>query len=159
MYSETFQTQYDWLRSLLENNYATMLPGVNGVEEVSPPVGVNLPLLGVMWTHTSERPGDAQGYVTQVNHFEVTIAFTSDFDPANGDEVRELKARVEKALNGRDGTGLLPLLRSDPTMGGLAQYAGPGDILPSYGRDVQDQTRQGGQVTVTFDAYAEMRLQ
>lgn len=156
MASETWQVQFKYLRALLENNLASSLPGFNGVEEVAPPVGDNLPLVGIQWSHTEETPGDAHRYTKQTSYFDIVALFTAPFDPTVTDGVRELKITAENALNDEQGRGLLVLLRSDPTLGGFATWSAIGNYGVVIGRDPQNEAQLSAHVAISLRAEAEL---
>lgn len=154
-YSETWQVQFAYLLNKLRNA-GTMLPGINGVEEIAPPIGGNLPLIGIQYLRTTELPGEAMHHYHQVNDFDCRMIFVADFDPTIPDALAELKKTAENALNDQAGHGLLPLLRGDATLGGFATYAGPASIDVQLGRNPENQAQISAHVAVTIRAEAEL---
>jgi hypothetical protein len=136
--SESWQAQEDALFALIQAaaiagslSYvnglgATVVVSADNVDRVSPPDGESFPRIGLQYMSTTESSG-ALGQRNQQNTFELTVIIQSDFEPSRSDIARAAFEQCTNLVNDRNGNGLLPLIRSNPTLSGTANWVLPQD--------------------------------
>lgn len=159
-YSESWQLQLDYLAQLFaaETHSGGRLAGI-AIEQINPPMGTVFPILAYEYSDTQETWANNAGGRYQDNVFNISLTLQNEFDPQNPqntDVERVAKAAAMNLWNDRSGNGLGPVLRSDPTMGGLAVYSIPKHVQILVGRSVTDEAVTSGLVLCTFVARGEL---
>jgi hypothetical protein len=75
--------------------------------------------MGLQWMSTEEVPS-ALGQHQQTNTFQLSIISQGNFDPERSDIARAAYEAVTNLVNNRAGGGVLPLIRANATLNGLA---------------------------------------
>lgn len=159
VHSETWQDQEDYIWNLFRANADTpggKLYGIKAIERVSPPESEDLPAIGFQYTHTRED-SVGQGVRHQLNTFDLTILVQLEWDATRSDMARATFEALQKYVNDRAGNGLLPLLRSDVTLGNTAVWCIAMNQDMRVGRSQTDESKMSGLYTAQIVAAGRLR--
>lgn len=124
-FDESWQAQEDAIYSMLTSAAVPggLLDGIVGVDRVSPPEG-DPPSRRIGFQYQSTVEGfQTNAKRVQTNTFELTIVVVNHLDLTRTDTARAAFESVAKFVNDRNGNGVLPLLRSNPTLYGSANWS------------------------------------
>jgi hypothetical protein len=120
--SECFQ-QEDYLFSLItaQTGAGGLLAGVANVEKATPPESNLFPQVGLTFDRwTGDVVGQGPTYQRDA-YFTLTAAVKQPFNPASPDTAQAARLALRQYVDNGSGLGLLPLLKTNYGLGGLAQ--------------------------------------
>lgn len=118
--ADVWQAQEAYIRDLIvaQTGVGGPLAALKNVEKIAPPEKGVFPCAGVMFTNWEEQTSETRQHQI-IAYFDIVVQLEAKSDGKNADT----GARALEALDAYISV-ISPLLRTDPTLGGLAQRSG-----------------------------------